>query len=176
MSFRGCRRSKKLPKRKTALRERAPGTKGLGKREVVRRLKGLGLSIHDDPAIQSEGLAIVERLLEAVRGRQCLASGLRTGQRMQWRQQWWSITVQAAHLGTRGAFYGDFGNVVPLVDLLHQDQQHDGAFFTTRGIDVFAEARRVSLEFLGEHLDDARWLLAHANDGDVLALAREVVG
>ncbi len=176
MTFRGCRRSKRLPERKAALRARAPGTQGLGKTETVRRLHGLGLSVHDDPAVQAEGLAIVARFLEDVRGRRCLASGRGTGQRMDWRGSSWVVSVQAAHMGTRGAFYGDFGNVVPLVDLLHTDQQHDGAFFTSRGIDELAEARQVALEYLAAHPDDARWLLEHANDGDVVALAREVVG
>lgn len=165
------RRSRLVPERQTMLRRTQPGTHGLGKREITRRLVSLGLSHHDDEEVQQQALRLVERFLSWIRSQPCLVSGRRSGERWERSGQTWVVSVQAAHLKTRGSFGADLGNVVPLIDLLHSEQQNDAEFFIRWNQNAQKAAADLAMRWLGEHPDDARWLLDYANDGDVVALA-----
>lgn len=168
-------KSRRLPERRgSALRHRAPGTGGKGKQELTRRLHGLGLSWREPEAVVAEGLAIVERFLGWVRQQGCVVTGWRSGERREYRGGWWLVVVEAAHLMTRGSFAPDFGNVVPLADLLHRDQQHEPDFFPRRGLDAAACARDAALEYLAAHPADAAWLRLHAPGLGLQALLDEL--
>lgn len=156
------------------LRERALGTQGLGKREWVRRLAGLGLSRHDDPELQREGVALVARFLAWMRQRRCVVSRLRRGDVVREGGYAIYVTIEAAHLTTRGAYGSDLGNTVPLAAHLHAVQQHDPDYFAARGVDPVEKAREYARRYLAGHPADRAWLLEHATDGDVIALCRDV--
>ena len=159
-------KSRPLPPRR---RQRA-----LPVRERNRRLGALGLSRHDEEAVQGEALAIVARFRAWTHLEPCCVTGWRTGEVHEFEGQSWQVVVEWAHItGTRGAFNPDFGCAAPLVDLLHRRQEDDPAFFAKRDLDPAMLARLHAVRFFAAHPEDARWLLEHANDGDVLALARE---
>jgi hypothetical protein len=54
---------------------------------------------------------------------------------------------------------------------LHRWQEDDPDFFVKRDLDPAVLARMHAIRFFIAHRDDADWILAHANDGDVIALA-----
>jgi hypothetical protein len=154
-------------------KKQASRRNGVGKREANRQLAGLGLSRHDDEDVRTEALAIVGRFLAWVRTQPCVVSGKRTGDVMEHAGQDWRVVVQAAHVvRTRGAFGGDFGVVVPLVDLLHRQQEDSADFWMVHSSDPVELARLIAWNYLRAHDDDRTWLLARAQDGDVLQLAR----
>ena len=160
-------KSRPLPPRKAPIR-------GVSKQERNRRLTSLGLSRHDDADVQDEALAIVERFRAFTNKCPCVVTGWRSGEVHDWKGQPWKVFVQWAHVvATRGSWAGDFGVTVPLVDLLHREQEVDPDFFAKRGVDPVVLARVHAVRFFAAHPDDARWMLEHAVDGDVLALARE---
>ena len=145
--------------------------RGLPKREQLRRLAGLGLSKHEDEAVQTEALAIIARFLAFTRESRCIVSGCRTGERLMYGGQDWIVVVEAAHLQSRGAYASDLGTVLPLVDLFHREQHRDPTFWTRRHLDVAVLARLHAIRFFEAHPEDAQWVLDHANDGDVIVLA-----
>jgi len=159
-------KSRPLPKR--------AARRALPVRERNRRLGALGLSRHDEEAVQGEALAIIARFRAWTHLEPCCVTGWRTGEVHEFEGQPWRVVVEWAHItGTRGAFNPDFGCAAPLVDLLHRRQEDDPAFFAKRDLDPAMLARLHAVRFFAAHPEDARWLLEHANDGDVLALARE---
>lgn len=162
---RGRLKSRPLPPRKHPIR-------GISKQERNRRLTALGLSRHDDPELQEHALAIVERFRAWTDLQPCIVTGWRTGEVHEWQGQPWKVAVQWAHVvATRGSWAGDFGVTVPLCDLLHQQQEHDPAFFAVRNLDEKVLAGTHAVRFFAAHPEDRTWILEHAVDGDVLALA-----
>jgi len=170
------RRLKSRPlQRRTRLSKQAVGR--LPKREAVRRLASLGLSLHDEESVVTEALAIVARFRRFTQDSACCVTGWRTGEVHDYQGGPWQVVVQWAHItGTRGAWHGDFGVAAPLCDLLHRWQEDDPEFFAKRDLDPLQLAKAHALRFLEAHPDDARWLLEHAADGDVLALAQASIG
>lgn len=145
---------------------------GLSKAERNRRLVSLGLSRHDDEALQTAALAIVERFRKWTDRAPCCVTGWRTGEVHELEGQRYQVFVQWAHIQrTRGAYGADFGNAVPLVDLLHRQQEHDAWFFARRGLVAGVLAHAHAVRFFAAHPDDAAWIIQHAADGDVVALA-----
>lgn len=162
-------RSRPLPPRK-------PRAHGIGSRERNRRLLALGLSRHDDDVLQAEALAIVERFRQWTNRQPCVVTGWRSGERREFEGRWYLIGVEWAHVvRTRGAFAEDFGCAVPLVDLLHRQQEGNPRFFAVRGMNAAGLAEAHAVKFFAEHPDDARWIVEHAADGDAVALARKAL-
>jgi hypothetical protein len=159
-------KSRLLPKRR-ALRSRGPS-----KTDRIRRLLALGLPKHGDEDEEKAALAIVARFLAWTATRPCAASGWRPGELHEYQGQEWIIGVEAAHVvETRGHFGGDLGCVVPLCTLLHREQHRDPTFWTRRHLDPLILARAHAVRFFREDPAAADWIIAHAQDGDAVALA-----
>lgn len=147
---------------------------GVSKRDESRRLNGLGLSRHDtDPDIQEQALAIVERFLRWTANQECIVSGKRSGQYLENGGNGYRVVVHPAHIGKRGSWAVDFGNVLPLVDFWHSVQEHHEDFYSEHNIDPVRAAKRHAIRYLMKHPEDAKWLIEHATDGDVIQLARD---
>lgn len=152
--------------------KRKPTSRGIGKQERIRRLLGLGLSKYEDDAIQAEAVALVERFRRWTDQQPCVVSGWRSGERHEYQGQDYLIGVEWAHVTeTRGHFAPDFGASVPLCSLLHQESHRDSEFWEKRDLDPAVLARVHAVRFFVAHPDDAQWILDHANDRDVIALA-----
>lgn len=130
----------KAPKAKKPLR-----LYGLPKGEVTRRLKGVNLSLRDPDVEIKAALDHVEDLLAHVRRLPCCLCGRRNNS-------------EAHHVLTRGARNPDFFNVIAACvtgyDSCHGDV-HNGKHV---GVDLPAIAVAISLAYLIEHPDVARWL------------------
>jgi hypothetical protein len=156
----------------------APPTRdGLGKRERNRRLAGLGLSYHDDEAIQKAALAIIERFRRWTIARPSALSGLQPGQTFMADGVEWIVgRIDPAHQDSRGSFGCDIGNVLPLTDYEHDRSHRNPDYLAANGMpSPMRLARTYGLRFLSEYPKDAAWIIEHANDGDVIALAKEAV-
>lgn len=152
---------------------RRHGLRGISRAERNRRLTSLGLSRLEDEAIQREALAIVERFRRWTGQQPCVVTGWRSGETHTWEGGRYLVGVEWAHVtGKRGSWCADFGVTVPLLDLLHRQQEDDPEFFARHGLDVVQLAARSAIAFFAEHPQDAAWILEHAVDGDVIALAR----
>lgn len=164
------RKSRKIERTPT-MRKAQPGTAGLGKREVVRRLAGLGFSHRDDDAILAMGLKIVGEFLRDAQAEPCSVTGYRAGQSIVWEGERYSAFIEAAHaVRSRGAFGADFGVVVPMLDLAHQKSHRDPDYLPDDTCRALALAW--ALKWLRRNVREAQWLYTNAVDGDVLALCR----
>lgn len=160
-------KSRLLPKRR-ALRSRS-----LSVTERNRRLVSLGLSRHEDEGIVQEALAIVERFRVWTQHERCCVSGYRAAEVHDYQGAEWIVGVEWAHVvGTRGAWTSDFGATVPLWDLLHREQHRDPTFWAKRDLDPAVLARLHAIRFFAAHPEDADWVIQHANDRGVIALAQ----
>jgi len=159
-------KSRLLPPRKARAR-------GLGKSERNRRLTSLGLSRHDDDALQEQALAIVERFRRFTNASRCCITGWRSGESQEFEGRWYVVGVEWAHVvGKRGAWAADFGCCLPLFSELHLQQENDPTFFARRGLDPVQLARVHAVRFFAENPQDADWIIERASDGDAIALAR----
>lgn len=59
-----------------------------------------------------------------------------------------------------------------MCDLLHRRQEDDPTFFSARGLDPILLAKAHARRFFRAYPEHSTWLLAHAVDGDVLALTQ----
>lgn len=115
-------------------------------RERNRRLRGLGLSRRDPDDTVTEALRIVQHYQSWIRGR------------------WARSDVDVTHVRSRGAFAGDFWNVVPLLHKDHQRLHRIGraAYEREHECDLDKWARELTVQYLGGHPTEAAWLLKHA--------------